>query len=328
MRPSVSVVIPTRGRPDLLRRAIGSVLAQTVSNIEVIVVIDGVCEASHRATQSFGDSRLRCMQTGASVGAAAARNAGVSAATARWTAFLDDDDEWLPRKLELQLAAVDAGLDDSTVVVGRLEARSSRGSVIVPRRWPRTDERIDEYLFVRAGLFQGEALISTTALMVPTALMREVPFTPGLPCHQEWDWVIRAFSSRHLRLRGVEDVVGVWHVADGRRSVTNASGWVDSWSFLTRNRELLSPAAQIGFIATVVAPRAARSGDAKVFLMLAGELRGAIITAPRQVVLFLALWLMPQPMRSRGRHLSARCKLPGWFAASREVAPLPTRRTP
>ena len=96
----VSVVIPTLDRPKLLLRAIDSVLRQTYQEIEVIVVVDRPDPDTVSAVQSVNDPRVRLIVNPYSSTAAGARNAGADHATGEWIAFLDDDDEWLPNKLE------------------------------------------------------------------------------------------------------------------------------------------------------------------------------------------------------------------------------------
>src|SRR5437764_416053 len=103
--PELSVVIPTAGRPALVVRAVGSVLAQTLRDLEVIVVVDGLDPPSEAALAALADPRLRMIVNPRSVGPGEARNVGVAAARAPWVAFLDDDDEWLPEKAARQLAA-------------------------------------------------------------------------------------------------------------------------------------------------------------------------------------------------------------------------------
>jgi glycosyltransferase involved in cell wall biosynthesis len=102
-RPTVSTVIPTHNRSELLRRALASVAAQTRAPDEVIVVDDGssddTCEwLAHEP----GVTLLRQDNAGVS----AARNRGIAAAAGEWIALLDSDDEWAPRKLERQLQAI------------------------------------------------------------------------------------------------------------------------------------------------------------------------------------------------------------------------------
>jgi glycosyltransferase involved in cell wall biosynthesis len=106
----VTVVIPTRNRRDDLRRAIASVKAQTWSDLEIVVVDDGSTDDTARilAEMATVDPTLRVIRHETSRGGAAARNQGIEAARGRWVAFLDDDDTWLPRKLEAQLRALHA----------------------------------------------------------------------------------------------------------------------------------------------------------------------------------------------------------------------------
>src|SRR6267378_4252792 len=98
----VSAVIPTRGRPELLLRAVRSVLAQTLREIEAVVVIDGQDPATEQAMETLArkDSRVRVIALPTSTGGSAARNRGVAEASGEWIAFLDDDDEWMPGKVE------------------------------------------------------------------------------------------------------------------------------------------------------------------------------------------------------------------------------------
>jgi glycosyltransferase involved in cell wall biosynthesis len=100
--PLVSVVIPTRNRSTLLLRAVRSALTQTLREIEVVVVIDG--EEGNDSAQALAmleDSRVRFIALREQVGGAEARNIGIRDARSTWIALLDDDDEWLPSKLEI-----------------------------------------------------------------------------------------------------------------------------------------------------------------------------------------------------------------------------------
>jgi glycosyltransferase involved in cell wall biosynthesis len=102
--PKVTVVVPTYNRGRFLERAIRSVLAQTESSFEVFVVDDGSptteqCEVVARCA----DERLYYTRLRNKGGPAAARNVGIGLGHGAYIAFLDDDDEWLPHKLERQL---------------------------------------------------------------------------------------------------------------------------------------------------------------------------------------------------------------------------------
>ena len=101
----VSVVIPTRNRPEMVVMAVASALRQSFGNLEVIVVVDGEDPRTRAALSAFSDARLRVIDLAVNVGGAEARNSGVRAARGEWVAFLDDDDEWLPQKLSRQMEA-------------------------------------------------------------------------------------------------------------------------------------------------------------------------------------------------------------------------------
>ncbi|MDE2181834.1 MAG: glycosyltransferase family 2 protein [Alphaproteobacteria bacterium] len=107
LHPSVSVVIPAHNAADTLGRALESVFAQTRPPQEVIVVDDGSTDATGDVARSYAARGVNILARPVREGAAAARNAGVRAATGDWVAFLDADDEWLPSKLERQMAAID-----------------------------------------------------------------------------------------------------------------------------------------------------------------------------------------------------------------------------
>jgi len=99
----VSVVIPTYNRPKLLHRAISSALRQTHRDFEIIVVDGSPGEEAVSVIERFGDCRISHVKQDPNTGLSAARNIGVRNSSGRYIAFLDDDDERLPEKIELQL---------------------------------------------------------------------------------------------------------------------------------------------------------------------------------------------------------------------------------
>jgi len=110
--PRVSVVIPAYNRARLIRQAILSVLAQTFTDFELIVVDDGSTDGTGAEVASFQDPRVRLVTLAKRSGQSGARNAGIAESRGEWIAFLDSDDEWLPEKLARQMARVDQGPAD------------------------------------------------------------------------------------------------------------------------------------------------------------------------------------------------------------------------
>ncbi len=103
--PRVSVVIPTHNREKWVSKAINSVLAQTFTDLEIIVVDDGSTDRTRQVVENYG-VRVRYVFQ-ANAGVSAARNRGILESRGEWVAFLDSDDEWLPEKLEIQMGLVD-----------------------------------------------------------------------------------------------------------------------------------------------------------------------------------------------------------------------------
>jgi GT2 family glycosyltransferase/glycosyltransferase involved in cell wall biosynthesis/SAM-dependent methyltransferase/Flp pilus assembly protein TadD len=98
--PMVSVIVPTYNRPDRLREALASVLAQTYQDFEIIVVNDGTSDVDSVITALNTGGRLTCIKHDRNRGLAAARNTGLRAAKGKYVAYLDDDDRYLPGHLE------------------------------------------------------------------------------------------------------------------------------------------------------------------------------------------------------------------------------------
>lgn len=125
MNPIVSVVMATRNRPKLLRRAVASVFAQqSIAPIEVVLVYDGT-EIDELLDLERGPHLLRAVQNSRTPGLAGARNTGILEATSDLVAFCDDDDEWKPTKLAAQLPL----FDDPAVVLAAtgIEIHSAGG---------------------------------------------------------------------------------------------------------------------------------------------------------------------------------------------------------
>src|SRR3954449_11506761 len=104
----VTVVIPTHNRRLLLMRTLHSVLAQQHVDIEVVVVDDGGTDGTEAAVAGLADPRVTLIRHPFPRGVSAARNTGIEKSSARWLAFVDDDDLWAPSKLRSQLDVVAA----------------------------------------------------------------------------------------------------------------------------------------------------------------------------------------------------------------------------
>jgi glycosyltransferase involved in cell wall biosynthesis len=179
--PDVSVVIPTRDRPVLLRRALACALCQIGVEVEVIVVDDG----SVRPLPPHPDPRVRVLRNETSLGPAAARNRGIEAASAPWTALLDDDDLWVPEKLVRQFAAAERVPGARWIGCGALlvdpRLRPLRKLELPP------EGEVEDLFLCRNRLMAGGSVA-----LVDTALLRELGgFATDLRNFEDWDLWIR-----------------------------------------------------------------------------------------------------------------------------------------
>jgi len=100
--PLISVVIPLYNKELHIKRAIDSVLAQKVRDLEIVIVDDGSTDKGAEIVKSYKDPKIRLLNQ-ENAGVSAARNKGISVAKADIIAFLDADDEWMPNFLEIIL---------------------------------------------------------------------------------------------------------------------------------------------------------------------------------------------------------------------------------
>ena len=102
-KPLVSIIIPTFNRSNYIKRAINSALNQIYEYIEVIVIDDNSYDNTEKIVKSIKDKRVRYYKNSKNMGAPFSRNRGFYLSKGEYINFLDDDDELLPKKIELQL---------------------------------------------------------------------------------------------------------------------------------------------------------------------------------------------------------------------------------
>jgi len=289
--PIVTVVIPTRHRPALMLRSVRSALAQDLSDLEVIVVIDGADPESFEAIATISDPRLSTAYLADSVGGSQARNIGIQMGRGEFVALLDDDDEWVPSKLSSQLALARASQCRFPVVTSRLIARRPDGDELWPHRAMRIGESMSEYLFCRENsIRQGEGFIQTSTLFMPRALMLDVPFKQGLPRHQDWDWLIRVATHPGVEYSWVWEPLVIYHIDGYRKSISTGRSAAPSINWINGNG-LVTPKARAYFYATQVA---VRCGSLASLLSIVGE----TVRYPRALLIGISLALTPRNLVS------------------------------
>lgn len=299
--PLISVVVPTFNRPDLVVRAVRSVAAQTVSAIEIIVVLDGCDDATSRLLGEIADPRLRVILPTHHLGNADARNRGVAEARGRWTALLDDDDMWLPLKLERQLATAERSVRARPIVSCRILARTGTEKFVWPRRHPRPGEPLSEYLFCRSAPFNGEGMVQTSTIFTATELLRRIPFRSGLKRFVDLDWLLRAASEDGAEVEFVptDEPLSVWHIEHDRPRISRAQNWSEALRWMRENRHLVTPRAYAAFLLTIVSAGAAGQGEYRAFLSLAAEAMRHGRPGWAEAITHVGNFLFAEPTRRR-----------------------------
>lgn len=182
--PSVSVVIPVKNRPDLVGRAIASALSQSYPILEVIVVDDASTDHTVSVIQALqkSDERLRLVRSDVSIGANAARDAGVMKSVGEFVAFLDSDDCWKIDKILIQVEALAANTQAVASFTG-IVADYGFGT-LVDRPLPK---KISESKLRGVNALGG----CSTVVLRRVSYLQVGGFDSSLPSCQDWDLWLR-----------------------------------------------------------------------------------------------------------------------------------------
>jgi glycosyltransferase involved in cell wall biosynthesis len=185
--PAVSVVVATRHRPELLRRAVSSILGQDYPGVVECVVVFDQSEPDVGWGELEGQRRLRCTSNRRSPGLAGARNTGVMLAEGELVAFCDDDDAWLPTKLSEQVARLSEDPEAAVAGCGILIETEGRTHPRVP-----PTDRIVLGQLLRSRVMElhpSTLLVRRRALLNGIGLVDEA--IPGSYA-EDYEWLLRA----------------------------------------------------------------------------------------------------------------------------------------
>lgn len=202
LKPLVSVIVPAYNAMPWLADTLASICAQTMSDLEVIVVDDGSTDGTAQCALecSERDSRVRCLSK-PNGGLARARNSGIAEAVGRYLTFLDSDDLWAPEKLERQLKLIqDRPRTAALAGIRRFydsDGVRQRMFDTVPRGGLPGKDYLKSLLFLRTTEMVGIATV-----LAPAEEWRELGgYDPSLATAEDWDMWLRA--ARRLEMQTV-----------------------------------------------------------------------------------------------------------------------------
>lgn len=208
MGHKVSIIVPTRNRASLLRRALCGARTQTLPDMEIIVVDDASTDGTVAMLASEFPT-VKVLHHGSSRGPSAARNSGVDAATGDWIFFHDDDDLMHPSHIaDLLAATLDA--PPNSLIAGRSRDFAIVGDEVVlgPPVWTAA-ERSDTDTLIQFLDPNGPRTITHTAILWPRRLFDTVRWDETLSFYEDFDLCGRAILSG-LHVRGRQ--VGMYYI--------------------------------------------------------------------------------------------------------------------
>lgn len=176
----VSVIIPAYNREHTILESVNSVLNQTYSDLELIVVDDGSSDGTRKILEGINDKRLRYVYQD-NAGACVARNSGIESAKGEYIAFHDSDDLWLSTKLEKQMKIFEKYNAD--IVFCKLNYKRKSGTIELSPSY--TSEG---FLNPIKNLFG----IGTQTIIAKREVFEQIRFNNELPRFQEFEMLYRA----------------------------------------------------------------------------------------------------------------------------------------
>lgn len=212
--PTVSVILPTYNRANLLPRAIDSVLGQTYSDFELLIIDDASDDNTREVVQQYDDRRIRYIRKECNEGGGAARNRGIEASNGEYVAFLDSDDEWLPTKLKKQVDRVTQMGDEYSVVYCLHYVAKDEYDALIEDAFPLHHGDVYE------ELLSGWCPASTSLFLVQKSALEHVGvFDPNLPSFQDYDLWIRL--AKEYSFSGIDERLAIKHRHGGKQLSTS-----------------------------------------------------------------------------------------------------------
>jgi len=217
----VSIIVPTKNRPQLLKKALKSILNQRYPHFEVIVINDGGLDVDF-IIRELNDSRILYIQYEHSKGPSAARNTALAIAKGKYIAYLDDDDLFYPNHLETLVKALEANPEYELAYTDWFNTYSCNSNTEIPTQ----QKKLFSWEALWPDLLIDNRLPPSAVMHTRACLDRVGRFDESLRRHEDWDLWIRLCEKHaflHLPLGTVEYIRG--YSGDNSQSLTQWLGF-------------------------------------------------------------------------------------------------------
>lgn len=230
MTPLFSVLIPLYNKERHIQRSLGSVLAQSFDDFEVVVVDDGSTDGSAAVVAAYTDPRIRLIRQ-ANAGVSAARNRGIQEARGKWIAFLDADDAYLPAFLERTVQAIQT-FPDAGAAFCRLAVSLSGMAVAQPNTTPIPPIRVTDYFAFLLDTKNGGYGFSSSSAVIRADIFSTAGLFPiGTNNGEDVDMWYRVAMTTPIT--AIPDALAIYFVEDGAsnwNAKPDVAVWFDTFS--------------------------------------------------------------------------------------------------
>ncbi|MGC2110582.1 MAG: glycosyltransferase [Candidatus Korobacteraceae bacterium] len=306
--PLVSVIMNVRNGASFLREALDSILSQTFNDWELIVWDDCSTDNSAEIVGTYHDPRIRYFLSPEETPLGKARDAAIRQATGTWLAFLDQDDVWLPYKLETQIALADAGVG---LIYGRTVIFNARHGNLRDYDYAHEFTSLPEG-DIFAQLFTDACFIAMSSAVVLRSAVEEMG---GIPEAIEVapDYYLYAAIASRYHVRAVQEVVCLYRLHPGSMSRTN------------RLRLEQEPLLIIDQWAHSLDPRIVAYRRMTYSSALALQEMRTLQTLPAGLLRLISngsfLWVMSRPVVRAWRTVRRKLRRPYWLATDSASGP-------
>lgn len=228
----VSVILPTYNRKHTIKKALDSVLQQTYSNLEVIIIDDGSTDNTSDLIASYTDTRIHYIYSPQNNGVSVARNTGISQANGEYIAFQDSDDIWHPQKISKQINAFKK--DPKTqFCYHKIQYDISYDECLI---LPNDDIPIENKNGMIFPQMLYSNLVPCPSLMVKSSFIQNIGlFDPSYPALEDYDYALRL--SKNGSAKFIDEVLLYAGISPGGISSNSANHLLASCQLLLNYKQ-------------------------------------------------------------------------------------------
>lgn len=254
----VSIIIPTYNRAALLTASVQSVLQQTYTDFELLIVDDGSTDNTDMVVESISDKRIRYLKMPENKGVAAARNKGLRQAKYEYIAFQDSDDYWLPDKLEKQMTFLAQRPEAGLLYCPYVCQKADGSTLFVPGgSIPLSEKQGNIYPY----MLQRNTIGTPCVLLHRRCLDNAGFFNESLTCLEDWEFFLRIAKNYEIAFQedamvrvnlskdGVSHNISGYYAARCYMLALHKDAYLQYGIFQESTKEILESAEQLGILA-------------------------------------------------------------------------------